>query len=88
MHKGKFTIGNFSSDEDYPAIPLDPKVFLEKENFEVHWVEIEFQDAAGMSSSYAGYGVPFVISRLIPMVGLTGLNDLCSQLYHRQPPRG
>jgi len=48
VHKRKFCIGNFSSDKDYPAIPLDPKVLLEKENFQVNWVEIEFQHAAGL----------------------------------------
>jgi hypothetical protein len=40
-------MGNFSTDNGFPGVPLEPRVFEQVENFEANWVEIEFKTSQG-----------------------------------------
>jgi len=52
IHRGRFLMGNFSTDNDYPGVPLEPRVFEQVENFEANWVEIKFQTSKGLRDCY------------------------------------
>ncbi|KFY68231.1 hypothetical protein V498_10696 [Pseudogymnoascus sp. VKM F-4517 (FW-2822)] len=47
-HKGTFLMGKFSTDNDCPSVPLEPREFEKLESFKADWVEIEFQTSQGL----------------------------------------
>lgn len=44
-----FCIGDITSPDNYPGIPMDTEALLKHEKVKVNWVEIEFANAKGKS---------------------------------------
>ena len=81
-------MGNFSTDNDYPGVPLEPRVFEQVENFEANWVEIEFQTPTGsspMTHRCSMNGMNRRIDNLLkfPNTGLKECYDICAQVLKK-----
>lgn len=78
-------MGNFPTDNDCPGVPLEPRVFEQVENFEAHWVEIEFETVKGsstMTHCCSIIGMNRRIDKLLtyPNAGLRDCHDLLAQV--------
>ena len=88
VSKGKFLMGNFSSDNGYPGVPLAPRVFEQAENGEANWLEIEFQTSKGSSPMTHRYSIVSknrCIDKLLtcPCTGLRDCYNLCAQVLNQ-----
>ena len=84
IHKGRFLMGNFT-DNGCPGIPLEPEIFEQAENFEVSWVEIEFETRRGWSlityrCLIIGTNRSISILLTCPNTGLNDFRGLCDQV--------
>jgi hypothetical protein len=81
-------MGNFSTDNDYPGVPLEPRVFEQVENFEANWVEIQFQTSKGPSPMTHHFLIIDMNKRsdkllTCPNTGLRDCYDLCAQVLKK-----
>jgi hypothetical protein len=78
-------MGNFSTDNGHPGIPLDPGVFEQAENFKADWVEIEFETPKGSSlithrCSIIGMNACIYILLTCPNTELKDCRGICGQV--------
>jgi hypothetical protein len=78
-------MGNFSAENDYPGVPLEPRVFEQVENFEANWVEIEFQTLKGSSLMAHRFSIICIKGKLLtyPNTGLQDCYDICAQVLKK-----
>ena len=81
-------MGNFSIENDYPGVPLEPRVFEQVEDFDANWVEIEFQTPQGsslMTHRCSTISMNRRIDNLLthPYIGLKDCYDICAQVLKK-----
>jgi len=81
-------MGNFSIENEYPGVPLEPRVFEQVEDFDANWVEIAFQTPKGsslMTHRCSTISMNRCIDNLLtyPYLGLKDCYEICAQVLKK-----